>query len=271
VLLLWQQTPPSVGLPLLFRQGSLQQQGAALPPAVVTWSIGEGADSVNFSGTVQAIAIGSLVINERRDALSFTGNLKNSGALSILERKDAIAINGNLRDSASLAITERRDTVLFNGSVTQNSVTGALVINERRDSVAFTGTSQSSDVRGATNYWGRIKERHLRPDSQDYSKAIAEAIRQEQQARLEKQRLEKELKAVKQIPARTIKRAQESVKPWIDPTKELRRRIEVQDTLIAHARNDELALRLQAVQAERVAKQNQEQDEILLILMALER
>lgn len=126
-------------------------------------------------------------------------------------------------------------------------------------------------VRGATNYWGRIREKHLHPDSQDYSKAIAEAIRQEQIARAEKQRLEKELKAVKVPPRpKTRKPTIEAAKPWVDPTKELRRRIEIQDTLIAQSRSDELALRLQAVQAERLAKQNQDQEDILLILMALD-
>lgn len=138
---------------------------------------------------------------------------------------------------------------------------------------ASSTTPPETQVRGATNYWGRIRERHLHPDSNDYSKAIAEAIRQEQIARAEKQRLEKELKAVKARPGKaqpSKKPTIETAKPWVDPTKELRRRIEIQDSLIAQARSDELALRLQAVQAERVAKQNQEQEDILLILMALD-
>lgn len=139
MLLLWQQTPPPVGLPLLFSQGDLGQQGATLPPVVVTWSVGEGQDGISFGGTVQQIVSGSLAINERKDVLSFAGNVKNSGSLLVNERKDNLSFVGNVRNNASLAINERRDTVLFNGSVIQNSVTGALVITERRDSVKIAG------------------------------------------------------------------------------------------------------------------------------------
>lgn len=157
-------------------------------------------------------------------------------------------------------------TGLANGTAT-----GALVINDRPDSWLIRGTSDSNK-NGATNYWGRIKEKHhLHPDAPDYSKAIAEAIRQEQIARAEKQRLEKQLKAVEVPPKPTTRKPKiEPAKPWVDKTKQLRRRIEIQDSLIAQARSAELALRLQAIQAERIAKQNQEQEDILLILMAMD-
>jgi hypothetical protein len=131
------------------------------------------------------------------------------------------------------------------------------------------GVNPDNPVRGATNYWGRIREKsHIHPDSPDYSKAIAEAIRQELQAKAEKKRLEKELKAVERIPVKKLER--KTVKPWVDPTKNIREQIAVQDSLIAQARSHELALRLQAIQAERIAKQNQEQEDAFLILMALD-
>lgn len=269
MLLLWGKTPPPSGLPLLFRQGSFQLGNAQLPALSGTFSIGENPDGWNISGTVQFSANGSLNILESRDAVVFNGSVTNTGALSITERRDTDVFNGVVTDRGSLSINEARDNVNITGSVFSASAAGSLSILERRDLVAFAGTSQQAG--GATNYWGRVVEkRHLHPDAPDYTRAIAEAIRNEQIARQEKQRLEKELKAVKVPPRPTRKPPKEAAKAWIDPTKELRHRIAIQDALIKEARADELRLRLQAVNAERIAKQNQEQEDILLVLLAMD-
>jgi hypothetical protein len=130
----------------------------------------------------------------------------------------------------------------------------------------FNGASSAAPVQpktgGATNYWGRIVEKR-RPEETDYSEAIARAIRQEQEARAKKKELRVELQAVqKAVPVKAEKAVR--AKPWVDPTKELRQRIQEQDALIKQAREDELRLRLQKLHAER-----QEQEDILVLMLAL--